>query len=1181
MKKLRKFLNVSVMVMTVLSMCGLGMLTPNFASAAASAGDLIKMEGNSSVYYFDGAKRFVFPNETTYFSWYSDFSGVVTIPASELQSYPLGGNVTMRPGTKLVKITTDPSVYAVEANGVLRKIQNEAQAASLYGTDWAKRVVDVPDAFFTNYTIGSVLASGSIPAGSLVKNAGSSNVFYFDGSNYRAIASEAAMNANRFNFSNVLTVSNTITASGNAITGMEEALVKTSQGATSGQGQVVTGSGLMVSLNSTTPASMNIPKGVPAEFLKINLTAANDGPVNVSSIKLTAYGLSPDVRKIQEVTFYDNGVKVGNSRTINSDRIATFNFATPIYVAAGTTKTLVVKANVDATSGNYGLGIASASDIISSGASVSGSFPIQGNLMSAIEASVGSLEISTVIKNDLTPSFGEENVVLADFDLKATNTEDILLSSLSLYNGGTNANNIVTNLRLFIDGNEVTTGSYVNRYATFSLNNYQIEKGDVVRIEVKGDMGITSVNDTIELYFKDSNDIVAFGKINGFRASVDAARLDTRTEASEIKLTSGDFTIAMDKTATPAKDVKPGDKRVVLATISMKSNGENVTLSEIKGNDFYIDIKNGGTSYDKDVIENVELVDLSTGGVYDLSLTRASGVNKLSLNDDINFVKGVEKKFALRADILDTTDVIENLTLKAELKAAALRMEGDVSGANIKVEDITPASVNGSLITIRKAALTLTPITLNTVNVVGGGTEVVYRAKVKAGNADSVRLQSVGFTSQAAAGGGANAFINSNISMLELYLDGKLLRRVSSISGTAVSFNSLDANNNVISAGREVDLELRATFASNLTADGFALRVNAISSRSVDGNNSITTTLGAADWSRNVNVASQGTLKVEMHTSDSKANKDSFLLAGSQTEAGRYLGELRFITEKEAIKVDKLTLTNTATTNKATNADIKSVKLVKADGTVVAEKVVEANADVVFDPFNVTFEADKTTSLFIVAVAKGINVAGDPSSTATAGNTIAYQRGAVQATGLNSGDAINVPSNTTSSKVATIVGSKLNSITNVMSDGKLANGTRTIGEYKFVFDNGSNRKSNNEELKAVLNQLVVAIDKDATTTLGTVNLYVKNNSGVKVAADVTNGAGSNKVATWTTSLNTLEELDGEVTLVIEAAISAVPERGWLETSITIASDNVKYNGHNIGENILSANEKVKGAYLAD
>src|SRR3989339_1345558 len=129
MTNLRKALAISVMSITVLSMSML--MVPLTVGAAAQAGDLIKMDGLSSVYYLgaDG-KRYVFPNEATYFSWYSDFSGVVTISASELQSYPIGGNVTMRPGTELVKITTDPSVYAVEPNGVLRKIQSEAQAAA-------------------------------------------------------------------------------------------------------------------------------------------------------------------------------------------------------------------------------------------------------------------------------------------------------------------------------------------------------------------------------------------------------------------------------------------------------------------------------------------------------------------------------------------------------------------------------------------------------------------------------------------------------------------------------------------------------------------------------------------------------------------------------------------------------------------------------------------------------------------------------------------------------------------------------------------------------------------------------------------------------------------------------------------------------------------------------------------
>ncbi|HNU81406.1 MAG TPA: hypothetical protein PKK65_01580, partial [bacterium] len=255
MKKLRKFLTVGVMVLSIIAMSG---LTVNTAQAAAQPGDLIKMDGLSSVYYLgNDGKRYVFPSESVYFSWYNDFSGVITIPASELQSYPLGANVTMRPGTKLVKITTDPSVYAVTPNGVLRKIQSEADAIALYGPNWNKMVVDIADAFFTNYTIGTPLNSGEYPAGTLLKNPNNASIYYFDGTNYRMISSEAAFNANRFNMNNVVTTSMTLTASGTAITGAED-LAKP-YGATSGS--VVTGSGLTVALAATTPAAASVPAG--------------------------------------------------------------------------------------------------------------------------------------------------------------------------------------------------------------------------------------------------------------------------------------------------------------------------------------------------------------------------------------------------------------------------------------------------------------------------------------------------------------------------------------------------------------------------------------------------------------------------------------------------------------------------------------------------------------------------------------------------------------------------------------------------------------------------------------------------------------------------------------------------------------------------------------------------------
>ena len=1166
MKKIRKILNASVMVMTIAFMCGFGMLTPNFAQAAASAGDLIKMEGNSSVYYFDGEKRYVFPNENTYFSWYSDFSGVVTIPASELQSYLLGGNVVMRPGTKLVKITTDPSVYAVEPNGVLRKIQSEAQAATLFGTDWAKRVVDVPDAFFTNYTIGSALGSGEVPAGSLVKASDSASVYYFDGSSYRAIATEAAMNYNRFSFNNVITVSGPITATGNAITGMEEALVKTSQGTTT-TGPVVTGSGLMVSLNATTPVAQNIPEGSNVEFLKVNLTAASDGPVNVSSIKLSAYGLS-DASKIQDVSFYDAGVKVGTTRNISSnDRNATFNFATPIHVAAGTTKTLTVKAKVATNSGSYGLGVAAAADIVSSGATISGSFPVAGNLMSAVSGSaVGSIDITTATSIDHSASFGEGDVLLADFYVEAGSEENALLQTMRLYNYGTRDAGIVSNLQLFIDGDKVANGTYADRYATFNLGNYEIEKSDRVLVEVKGDIGITGAKDTIELDFRNVSDITAVGKTHGFALSVTKAAL-----ASKVTLTAGEFTISMDKVASPAIDVKPGDKGVVLATLSLKSNGEDATLLGINGDHFYISQSNTASN----TVENVRMVEVG-GGTYDFaSVTTDNGGNyPLSLEEEIFLTKGVAKTFQVRADIKNGTQ--DGETLRVFLKEAAFsnNIEGEVSGAAIS--DITPGEVSSSIVTVKEASLDVNPTILTNVNVVAGSTNVlVYSAKVKAGTADDIRIQSVRIASTS-----GEAFVDANISNIALYLDGKEMKSATRITDGAVTFSSLA--NNIVPAGKEVIMEVKANFASsNLTSGNFELGTTAVTARSVVGSKVVSVT-PVATASRLVTIADKGTLKVELLVSDSKANKNSLLLAGSQTEAGRYLGEIKFTTENEEISVEKLLLTaSSSLTDRVEAQDVKAVKLVKADGTVVAQSGLDTNGNVEFDSFNITFDADKSTSLFIVVEANGIDVAGDPTSTARQGKKAAFTIAAsssVEAKGLSTGEDIVVNDSVgTHSNVATIVASKLNTISNSLSDGKLlAGNNRTIAKYTLVFDNGSNGTTG-DELKATMTAFTVDVASSSASSTG-FRLYVEGNS-----SDYATGGYDDGVVTWA-NLDNLGELDGTVTLVVSANVSNVAERGWIQTSITLdKADVVKYSVDGVEVDAFAhlPVTEVQGAYLAD
>lgn len=133
---------------------------PAIGTSQTPASNLVKLATSSAVYYLaaDG-KRYVFPNEKTYRSWFAGFPQIRVISASEMAALPLGGNVTYRPGVRMIKIQTDPSIYAVSQGGVLRHVESEAVAVGLYGPDWNKQIDDISEAFFVNYRIGAPIES--------------------------------------------------------------------------------------------------------------------------------------------------------------------------------------------------------------------------------------------------------------------------------------------------------------------------------------------------------------------------------------------------------------------------------------------------------------------------------------------------------------------------------------------------------------------------------------------------------------------------------------------------------------------------------------------------------------------------------------------------------------------------------------------------------------------------------------------------------------------------------------------------------------------------------------------------------------------------------------------------------------------------------------------------------------
>lgn len=107
----------------------------------------------------------IFPNEQTYKTWWPDFDDVAFVSGTFLAQHDFGDNVTIRPGTYLIKTVSDPKVYAIEPGGILRWIPDEATAVALYGANWNKIIIDIPDEFFSDYTLGENLTASAYPNG--------------------------------------------------------------------------------------------------------------------------------------------------------------------------------------------------------------------------------------------------------------------------------------------------------------------------------------------------------------------------------------------------------------------------------------------------------------------------------------------------------------------------------------------------------------------------------------------------------------------------------------------------------------------------------------------------------------------------------------------------------------------------------------------------------------------------------------------------------------------------------------------------------------------------------------------------------------------------------------------------------------------------------------------------------
>ncbi len=684
----KRAFTVAVVVATIAwSVAATFVIAPKVASAATASGDLVK--GSLPAVYYVGSdgKRYVFTNDKAYKTWYADFSTVKTISDTELASITIGGNVTYKPGVRMVKIQSDPKVYAVAHGGVLRWVATEAAATALYGSDWNKKIDDISDAFFTNYTVGTQISSAS---------------------DY-VIANEQANSA-------------TI----NADKGLAG------------------GGNLNITLASDSPAGMTVTKNAQGiNLLKVNISGT--GTITGLTFTRMGAGASGDWANVY---LYDGDSRLTTGRSVSSStNQAVFN---NLNLAVSGSKTLTLVGDLvtgGATAGNaHYFSLAAATDVVA-GTTVGGNFPVSGSQFVISGSSSGSITLAAG-STPSNPKLGETGVELANFKLTAGTSEDISLRRLVLTNSGSASFANLPNLKIMTGGTVVAQNPVISgSTATFIFAvPYVLGKGITRVFTVNGDIasGNRAGTDTIKLYVDQSYDVFATGNTYGSGVSVSGTFSGT-----QLTVQGGQLTFAFNGPSTG--DIAVGSNDAVLAKFAVTSVNRvevrNLRMRIYASSALSTTATTGEIANITDCkVKNAD-TGVTITNQYDLSAWTNAGDDQTftkTFTDRFEIAAGQTLNMALTCDVLSTIPAsMAGKSLKGTIDARVL---GDIrnldSNTDVAVTDIVPASaLVGHEQTVRVSGLTVgLASSPSSATVTKGSTASALGVNFTAGSASDVKI---------------------------------------------------------------------------------------------------------------------------------------------------------------------------------------------------------------------------------------------------------------------------------------------------------------------------------------------------------------------------------------------------------------------------------------------------------
>ena len=667
---------------------------------------------------------------------------------------------------------------------------------------------------------------------------------------------------------------------------------------------IPTGGAIGVSLASGTPASASVADAANANFTKFNITSGAT-PTAVSTLFVTRTGLSTN-SMVENIKILDeNGVQVSSTGSLNSNNKAQITFSPALVVPANTTRSFYIRAGIaDGTaSGNtVALGIESAADVIST-ATISGSFPVRGNLMTTLGLDIGTLTIATdgtVI--DSQPNGGDTDVVINKFQLAAGSVETVTVKQIAVERQGSASSTDTVNIELFDVSSGQTVGTVstwdANSLAVFNNLNIVLDKGQTKRFEVRVDV-IGGSGLTVNGDLTDGSDVrvQAMGNTYGFYLTPTILGGWNGLGASNQTVQSGTLTVTKSVSTPAAGNISAGNDRH-LATFDFQILGEPMKITSIEINSTLT-----GMTYDE--VTNVKLINADTGAL--IAGPKDLIADGSATYTDVVILPVGTTKVKVTGNI--ATSVQNGETVKIDIDNAATEIVARGMTSN---DSVTPAgaAVAGNVLTVQAATLTAVTNTSPAARsiVVGQQDFIFATATLSAANSgedvlvSAITVENTVTVDEGTDSGGEDvdnveiwADLNSGMSargdVYETKVSDTKQFTGTSAGDASLSFN-LTPTVTVLKNG-SVNVAIVADLSSSAEEnDTFSVSVDAVTASGKDTGSSITVT--PAGDGQAMTVALGGTLTISVDSSTpvaglmlDNANEHSttvFRLAANNTE---------------------------------------------------------------------------------------------------------------------------------------------------------------------------------------------------------------------------------------------------------------------------------------------------------